>query len=66
MTTSTGKIWSDGLDLSRSGVATVAIVDPAAGESYADEVAEFRALVADHDRVSEALAATGAGALLVV
>jgi hypothetical protein len=44
VTTSTGKIWSNGLDLSRSGVATAAIVDPAAGELYADEVAKFRAL----------------------
>jgi hypothetical protein len=55
VTTSTGKIWSNGLDLSRSGVATAAIVDPAAGELFADD-----------DRVSEALAPTGAGALLVV
>ena len=34
--------------------------------SHADEVAEFRALVADDDRVSEAVVPTGAGALLVV
>lgn len=34
--------------------------------SHADEVAEFRELVANDDRVSEALAPTGAGALLVV
>lgn len=34
--------------------------------SHADEVAEFRALVAADERVSEALSPTGAGALLVV
>jgi predicted O-methyltransferase YrrM len=34
--------------------------------SHADEVAEFRAVVASDHRVSEALAPTGAGALLVV
>jgi predicted O-methyltransferase YrrM len=34
--------------------------------SHADELAEFRELVAHDDRVSEALAPTGAGVLLVV
>jgi predicted O-methyltransferase YrrM len=34
--------------------------------SHADQVADFRALVGDDERVTEALAPTGAGALLVV
>jgi predicted O-methyltransferase YrrM len=34
--------------------------------SHADQVADFRALVAADDRVREALAPTGAGALLIV
>jgi predicted O-methyltransferase YrrM len=34
--------------------------------SHADEVADFRELIAGDDRVSEALVPTGAGALLVV
>jgi len=34
--------------------------------SHADEVAEFRSLVTSDDRVTEALAPTGAGVLLVV
>lgn len=34
--------------------------------SHADQVADFRALVAADPRVSEALAPTGAGALLIV
>jgi predicted O-methyltransferase YrrM len=34
--------------------------------SHADQVAEFRALVAGDERVTDALAATGAGVLLVV
>lgn len=34
--------------------------------SHADEVAEFRAMVADDQRVTDALAPTGAGALLVL
>jgi predicted O-methyltransferase YrrM len=34
--------------------------------SHAEEVADFRALVGDDDRVTEAVAPTGAGALLVV
>jgi len=34
--------------------------------SHGDEVADFRALVSDDERVSEALSPTGAGALLIV